>query len=96
MKLEELVISNIKPIDKEYKEIEFDKYFKEICNISTLKSLTIKDSNLSDISGISKLENLEKLDISGNYVTDVSELKKLKKLKIADFSDNAISGAYSQ
>lgn len=69
---------------------------KEICNISTLKSLTIKDSNLSDISGISKLENLEKLDISGNYVTDVSELKKLKKLKIVDFSDNAISGASSQ
>lgn len=91
-----LVNYKIKKLTIKDGELWFDKYFKEICNISTLKSLTIKDSNLSDISGISKLENLEKLDISGNYVTDVSELKKLKKLKIADFSDNTISGASSQ
>mgnify|MGYP006993691641 CR=1 FL=1 len=50
MQLEELVILSVKLIDKNYHEIEFDKYF-----IDSLKTLTITDSNLLDISRVLKI-----------------------------------------
>lgn len=91
MRLEELTVKDVKPIDKNYQKTEFDRYFKEICNINTLKKLTVTGCNLTDISGISKLKNLEELDISDNYVRDVSEITNLNSLKRLNVSDNATS-----
>lgn len=60
-------------------------------NLTKLKSLFIvRNSNLTDISKLSKLTNLENLQIFRNSIKDISALRNMSKLKyfVADYNNN--------
>lgn len=60
-------------------------------NLTKLKSLFIvRNSNLTDISKLSKLTNLENLQIFRNSIKDISAIRNMSRLKyfIADYNNN--------
>jgi len=57
---------------------------------SSLKILSLTDSQLSYLPPLSVFVNLEMLNLSGNKIKEIDSLKDLKKLKIIDLRFNQI------
>jgi len=62
----------------------------EILDITWLKTLSLADNELSDISGLSALQQIHKLALSHNKIVDITPLSRLKKLKFLFLEGNAI------
>ena len=58
---------------------------------TSLKSITIKNSNVVDISGLKDLPLLNKLILSNNSISSCVPLKNLKSLNYLDLQNNSIS-----
>lgn len=64
-----------------------DIYKNDIRNI---KELDLRNSNISNITGIEGFINLQNIDVSKNSIKDLSPLKDLNYLKKLDLSSNEI------
>jgi internalin A len=58
---------------------------------ATLRSLTIQNSGLEDLSPLSRLPQLTRLDVSRNEVTDIAPLEALTALAVLDLSFNPLT-----
>lgn len=58
--------------------------------LRNLKSLELKNNNITDISFLDSLDKLENLDISNNEISNLSPLDKLVALKNLNLSNNKI------
>ncbi|AZI32862.1 leucine-rich repeat domain-containing protein [Kaistella carnis] len=57
-------------------------FFNAICQIKNLENLEIWNSNITDISQISKLINLKRLDLKGfSNLTDLSPISKIQNIR---------------
>lgn len=63
-------------------------------NILSVKSLTLNEKNIVDLTGLEKFTNLEILHLSSNNINSVLPIRKLVNLKILDLSNNEISNVY--
>lgn len=61
-----------------------------LSNLKQLKSLTIEDSGIDDISFFTSLTQIQELDLDGNLITDITPLKKLKQLTSLCLCNNQI------
>ena len=68
-----------------------DEEFTMIRHMTNLKSLTLADSQVSDMSALAGLANLEYLHLSNNQVSDISALSALTNLWDLSLSGNQIS-----
>ena len=66
-----------------------------ISKYPNIKTLTLRNHNISDVSFLKNLNKLKWLDIRSNKVTDVSEIANLTKLQMLDVSYNKISNEKS-
>lgn len=60
------------------------------CSFPNIKSLTLKNVFLSDLTILSGFTTLEELTVSSNRITDIQALRGLSKLELLDISDNLI------
>lgn len=63
--------------------------------LKNLKSLSLKNNELTNIDSIGKLTNLMNLDLSCNYIEDVSPLKNLTNLQTLILNNNEIGNNLS-
>lgn len=68
---------------------------KAIAALPNLRSLTLKNCSLQDITPLSALSQLEHLDLSGNVLTDISALGSCTELRSLNLSANKISNIAS-
>ena len=61
-----------------------------IGNLNNLRSLTLKDCNISSITPLAGLTELTALDLSNNAIRDISALNSLTKLTHLNLSSNAL------
>jgi Leucine-rich repeat (LRR) protein len=59
--------------------------------LARLKKLSIKNTNISDLTGLEYCLNLTSLEIRGGTLTDISPLSSLTQLTSLDLCDNQIS-----
>ena len=62
-----------------------------LCELLLLKTLSVPDSGITDLTGLKNAENLQSLDLSGNVLTDLSALAALEHLTLLDLSNNQVS-----
>ncbi len=65
--------------------------YQLLSQLHSLKSLTIADQFIKDLSFLEGLTQLEYLDICSNNIGDISVLRNLKSLKVLDISENPIT-----
>ncbi len=87
-KLKELFYSHTKETIRIFEENTKIDYEERI--FSSLKILSLTDTQLSYLPPLSVFVNLEVLNLSGNKIKDIDPLKDLKKLKIIDLRFNKI------
>lgn len=61
-----------------------------LSNLKQLKSLTIEDSEIDDVSFFASLTQIQELGLDGNRITDITSLKKLTQLTSLCLSNNQI------
>lgn len=85
-------ISNFKKMySLEISDSNLTKVPEQIYELNdTLHKLTIKNSMIEDLSGLSNLNNLTELDITGNKITDITPLSNLTKLTNLTISNNKV------
>jgi len=59
--------------------------------LARLKKLSIKNTNISDLTGLEYCINLTSLEVRGGTLTDISPLSSLTQLTSLDLCDNQIS-----
>lgn len=74
----------------DYDKVSLDEHTDFLSNFPNLKSLSLADNTLTQITFAAGLPALETLDISGNYVTDLKPLESLKALKLLDSTGNPV------
>lgn len=62
-----------------------------IGDVTNLKYLTIRDTNLTDLSGLERSTTLTNLDLNGTRVSDLTPLAGLPELKLLYLHDTWIS-----
>ena len=77
------------PLDGPYgeKTLEPIKDISILERFSSLKELSLANTEVSDISVLKHLKNLKSLNLSGTLVSDLSALKALKNLESLDLSN---------
>lgn len=67
--------------------------FSRLSSLAQLRELTLRESTLTNLSGIENFSALEALDVSGSLIDDISHLSALKNfntLEVLDISENPI------
>ncbi|MDL2211803.1 leucine-rich repeat domain-containing protein [Erysipelotrichaceae bacterium OttesenSCG-928-M19] len=103
-KYQSITIKNVslKTIPKEIynnKQLEYldlsntsiKKLDNDISKLTKLKTIVLRNNQLTSIAPLSKLTNLEHLDVSGNNIYVIKTLAKHSKLKYVDLSYNALT-----
>lgn len=75
----------------DWDDVTLDEHTDFLRHFKALKSLSIADNELTDISFAAGLDKLETLDLSENYVTELRPLAELKALKNVICTGNPIS-----
>ena len=59
--------------------------------LTNLRSLTINDCEITDISALGNLSGLERLSLQGNQISNISVLAFIEELQVLDLSQNQIT-----
>ena len=62
-----------------------------LSNLTNLRKLTIRDSNIDNLEPLRKLVNLRELNLSGNRISDIGAIVNLVELEKLDVTYNPIS-----
>ena len=60
-------------------------------DVAALRSLTARESNISNLTGLEHAINLTSLDLGRNSISDITSLSGLTNLNVLYFGDNLIS-----
>lgn len=74
----------------DYDDVALDANLNFLTKFPGLKTLSLADNTLTDISFASQLNQLEEFNINENYITDLKPLAGLSKLKNVFCTDNPI------
>ncbi len=81
-KVERITI-NSKSIDNDF--------LRQLSSFKSLKSLSLCDGQISDLTPLARLTNLENLTLNNNQISDLTPLAGLKNLNWLQLDDNQIS-----
>ena len=75
----------------DWDDVKLTEHLDFLQKFKALKTLSIRENDLSDINFAGSLSALQSIDFGDNYVTDLSPLSGLKALKTVNCEDNPIS-----
>lgn len=76
--LEELIVPDIESFDL-------------ICAIKSLKKISLRNNEITEIKGLEKFPNLEELDLFANGISEIKGLEMLKNLRILDLCSTRVT-----
>ena len=75
----------------DWDDVTFSEHLDFLGRLKSLKHLSIRENELTDLNFAREMGALETIDFSDNYVSDVSPLSALQNLKQVTGTDNPVS-----